>query len=387
VAQRPITARDEQTGRTVTFEWYGDTPPTEQDLAEVFAAAGGEQPTPIASHSAPPPPEEPGMVARFLGNPGSRRIQPQEDLDVDGVLGALKEGLIQGVGQAVAGPLGNMAGRGLKAGARRVYQGLLKPSKGARQQYPKLIETLVEARAPISQGGLRKVEGLMQRSAQQADDLVASHANAAPVRAGEVVREFGDTVKGLRKRIDIGQPSELSKVGARGRGLMRTDRGIGIEIPRAQALKKTAQESANAGYRQAERGAVKEVSADTMLDKDVARGLRKAIEKRIPQIAPVNQRTQQLGGAKDALEDAMSREGNTLAFNGLRDFGAIGGGAAIGAASGSPVLGGGTGLLLKLLSTPAVGSRAAILANDAAKLGIPEGLLRALMASHGAIQE
>jgi hypothetical protein len=150
-------------------------------------------------------------------------------------------------------------------------------------------------------------------------------------------------------------------------------------------LKKTAQESANAGYRQAERGTVKEVSADTMLDKDVARGLRKAIEKRIPDIAPVNKRTQQLGGAKDALEDAMSREGNTLAFNGLRDVGAIGGGAMLGAASGSAGLGAGAGLLMKLLSTPAMGSRAAILANDAARLGVPEGLLRALMASHGTV--
>jgi hypothetical protein len=334
------------------------------------------------------PQDEPGMLSRFLGNPGSRRIQQPEgvrQMDAGGVGGALKEGLIQGAGQAVAGPLGGMVGKRLSSGARRVYQGLLKPSKGARQQYPQLIDTLVEARAPISQGGLRKVEGLLSRSSQQADDMVAQHANAPAVRANEIVSEFGDTVQKLRKRIDIGQPSELGKVGERGRGLVRTDRGIGIEIPRAQALKKTAQESANAGYRQAERGTVKEVSADTMLDKDVARGLRKAIEKRIPDIAPVNKRTQQLGGAKDALEDAMSREGNTLAFNGLRDVGAIGGGAMLGAASGSAGLGAGAGLLMKLLSTPAMGSRAAILANDAARLGVPEGLLRALMASHGTV--
>lgn len=287
-------------------------------------------------------------------------------------------GAMQGGIQAAGG----LVGKGLSAGASRLYQGLLKPSKALRGQHSDIAGTLVNARAPITHGGLRKVEGLLSRSAQQADDLVASHANAAPVQARELVREFGGTVGELRKRADIGLPSELGKVGERGRRLMKADRGVGIEIPRAQALKRTAQNSAHAGFRQAERGTVKEVSADTMLDQDVARGLRAAIEKRIPEIAGVNKRTQALGGGKDALEDALGREGNNVALGGMRDLIAAGAGGGLGAAVGMPAQGAAAGLLLRLLATPSAGSRAAILANDAARLGLPEHVLRALMASH-----
>jgi hypothetical protein len=289
-----------------------------------------------------------------------------------------KAGAIQGGIQAVGG----LVGKGLSAGAKRVYQGLLKPSKALRGQHPDIAGTLVNARAPITQGGARKVEGLLGQSSQQADDLIQANANAAPVRAKEIVGEFGGTIGELRKRAAIGQPSELGKVGERGRRIVQADRGIGIELPRAQELKRTAQNAASAGYRQAERGTVKEVSADTLLDKDVARGLRSAIEKRIPEIAGVNQRTQALGGARDALEDALGREGNNLALGGMRDLIAAGAGGGLGAAVGMPAQGAAAGLLLRMLATPSMGSRAAILVNDAARLGIPTHVLRALMASH-----
>lgn len=290
-----------------------------------------------------------------------------------------REGAIQGGIQAAGG----MLGKGASAVGGRVYSGLLKASKNLRAQHPDLVQTLMNARAPITQGGLRKVEGLLGRSSQQADDLVNAHANAAPVRASEIVGGFGKTVGELRKRVEIGQPSELAKVGERGKRLVKTDRGVGIELPRAQALKRTAQESAHAGYRQAERGTVKEVGADTMLDKDVARGFRSAIEKRIPEIAGVNRRTQSLGGAKDALEDALGREGSNLAAGGMRDLVALGAGGGLGATVDMPAEGAAGGLLLRLLATPNTGSKAAILANEAARLGIPTHALRALMAYHG----
>jgi hypothetical protein len=305
---------------------------------------------------------------------GIRGRVPESNMVAD----AAKSGAIQGGVQAVGG----VVGKGLSSGARRLYQGLAKPSKAIRAEHPDAIQTLLEARAPITGGGLRKVEGLVGRSSQQADDMIQAHANAAPVRAREIVSEFGDTVQQLRKRIDIGQPSELAKVGERGRRLVQADRGIGIEIPRAQELKRTAQQAASAGYRQAERGAVKEVSADTMLDKDVARGLRKAIEARVPEIAPINQRTQSLMGGAKVLEDATGREGNNLALGGMRDLIAAGAGGGLGSVVGMPAEGAAAGVLLRLLATPSTGSRAAILANDAARMGIPTHVLRALMSGH-----
>jgi hypothetical protein len=110
--------------------------------------------------------------------------------------------------------------------------------------------------------------------------------------------------------------------------------------------------------------------------------LRKGVEARVPAVEPVNAHTQSLIGVDRMVSDATSREGNTLAVNGLRDLAAIGGGAGLGSLAGAPGAGAAVGLLLKLLSTPSTGSRAAIWANDAARMGLPTHILRALMPSH-----
>ena len=46
-----ITAKDPSTGTEVTFVWTGQQPPTQADLAEVFASAQGNEPAPQAGHS------------------------------------------------------------------------------------------------------------------------------------------------------------------------------------------------------------------------------------------------------------------------------------------------------------------------------------------------
>ena len=301
----------------------------------------------------------------------------------DGLVGMAADAGQHGAVQGALDLAGGAATRMLAGGARRLYTGLAKPSKTLRADHPDAVQTALAVRAPISQGGLRKLEAMRGQSAQQADAMIdAASPTARPIRAREVISEFGDTVKELRRRADIGQPSELAKVGERGRRLIAAEPAGGMELSRAQELKRTAQNAASAGYLQAKRGTVKEVTADTMLDKDVARGLRAAIERRVPDVAGVNQRTQSLGGAASLLEDAVGREGNTHAFGGMRDLIAAGSGGGVGAAFGMPAEGAAIGLLMRLLSSPATGSLAAIGMNEASRL--PHGqLLRLLMSSHG----
>jgi hypothetical protein len=290
----------------------------------------------------------------------------------DAAKAGAKEGAITAVGGAV--------GAGLAGGARRLYQGLAKPSKALRQEFPDLIPTALKERIPLTQGGARKIEGLVARSADQADNVVAQaeRAGASPIQAREVIKEFQPVVEKLRKRVDIGQPSELAAVGERGRRLMRRP---APQLTRAQALKREAQEQAQAAYKARDLGNKTVLSADDLLNEATAKGLRKGVESRAPQVGPINAQTQARLGVDRMVSDAVSREGNTLAINGLRDVAAIGGGAGLGSLAGAPGAGAVGGLLLKLLSTPSTGSRAAILANDAARLGIPEHVLRALMVS------
>lgn len=280
--------------------------------------------------------------------------------------GAQQAGL-EGVGRGVS--------KLLSTGAGRLYQGLMKPSKGLKQEFPDLIQTALKERAPITRGGLSKIERRIGASSDETDRLIAGAApGATPVSPGEVVSEFAPVVVELRKRMKIGQPSQLGAVGARGRQIVNLNRR-GIPIQEAQELKKVAQAGASGAYRSRDRGIIKELAPSDLLDEAAARGLRKGIEKRVPGVAAQNKRTQSLTGVKRGLREALSREGNT-GILGMRDLIGASGGGALG---GYPGAAGGIGLM-RLLANPTAGSMTAIGANEAARLPYSQLLRAAILA-------
>jgi len=187
-------------------------------------------------------------------------------------------------------------------------------------------------------------------------------------------------------RFDGANPERGLEV-VRGDVLTRPSR-TGVSLMEAQALKETAQDAASGAYRAMDRGVVKQLSPDDLMDTAVARGLREAIETRAPAVAPQNARTQALLGGTRALEDAVERGKSNLAIGGARDLIAAGTGGMIGAsASGNKegAAGGAitAGLLMRLLSSPRSGSLAAI-GMDRASKATPDALraLAAMMSSH-----
>jgi hypothetical protein len=332
------------------------------------------------------------------GRAGQRVIEGLRGRDIPQGMDLAQDVGIEGAKQGAMELGGGMVGRGIKTVggklARRMYQGLAKPTKALRQEYPDLIETAVRERIPITQGGARTIEQKLATSRGDASQLLAraEDLGAVPVSPREVIGEFAPVIKELRKRADIGQAgmhgeSLLSPVGARGRRLVK---GGDIPLERAQELKNTAQTAASGAYRQLDRGVAKELSPDDLLDKATATGLRKAIEKRVPEIAAVNKRSQSLGGVERMLEASLGREGNTLGVGGMRDVIAAGTGAGLGSMAGPVGAGGGAAagaLLMRLLSAPGTGSKAALglaRAGDAAPTVTPQMLrvLRQLMSSH-----
>lgn len=412
------TVRDAQTGRTVTFAWSGAEPPTDADLADVFAEAGDA--TPAASGevnaasfgtrltdamyaASPAPLFEPDQLPTTFGAVGAAAGGPA-GAAVGGAGGALVRDLIRanqsdprtprtalaaagnvGGSAALQGALtgaGNVVSGQLAKRGHRLYQGLLKPSKGSRAEFPDAVETLLRERATISQAGADKIGRRLVQSSDEAKALIAGATDAPPVTGREIVSEYAPVVGELRKRAAIGQPSQLSEVGARGRRVMQQSKQ-GIPLARAQELKQTAQTASSGAYRQLERGGAKELSAESLLDKATAGGLRKAIETRVPAIKGVNQRTQSLMGAERALEDALAREGNTLPF-GMRDVMGLLGGGALGAVGG-PVgasSGAATGLaLMRLLAQPRPGSATAIGMHELSKMPLDQAI-RMLLAAY-----
>lgn len=301
---------------------------------------------------------------------------------------AMAEGLMGGGG--VTAPLLNVAKptAGIVQGlARRLYGGLLKPKQGLKDSFggsKEIAATLLDERAPISAGGLQKVTQRLGDSRNTAMGMVrdAEAQGMQGVIAKDVLSEFKPVISELRKRVDIGQPSELGRVGQRGRAILSTTQRHAGDIPltRAQALKETAQDASSGAYRAMERGTQKQLSADDMLDTAVARGLKGGIERKVPGVGAQNARTQKLIGGTRALEDAVEREANNNMIGGGRDWAAMLAGVA-GTGAGGPVPGAAAAALMRLLATPSTGSRIAIAANEAGKRTAPEAAARqALMA-------
>lgn len=269
----------------------------------------------------------------------------------------------------------------LQGGAKRLYGGLLKPAKALRESFggtPAIVEPLLEKAIPITRGGERRIGEAVSASRGKAMDVVRAAEGTVPnVAAREIVGEFKPVVETLRKRADIGQPSELPKVGARGRAIAQTaSRGTGLQPVRAQALKEEAQDAASGAYRVRERGGAKQLSAEDLLDEATAKGFRKAVETRVPGVGPQNRETQRLLGPLRAVEDAVAREGNNLAVGGGRDW-AAGIGGIGGLMAGGPAGGVVTAAITRALATPSTGSMVAIAAYQAGRLPLDQ-LIRVL---------
>lgn len=279
------------------------------------------------------------------------------------------EGAIQGGLQRVSGKLSD----GLVSGGRRLYGGLAKVPKAVKEGFgggDAVVDTLIGEGATISGKGLDKVTGRLGQSRADALQMVQDAApTATTVSPREVIGEFGPVVKELRNRADIGQASELAAVGERGKRLVGSmNRGAGTDVVRAQTLKETAQDAASGAYRARDRGATKQLSADDLLDEATAKGFRKSVESRVPGVSAQNRRTQQLLGAKLALESAVERTGSNNAV-GLRDVIALGAGSGAGAIAGGPAGAIAGTLLTRILQSPRPGSGIAIAMDRLGRLG------------------
>lgn len=322
------------------------------------------------------------------GGEGWRRviqgIQGRRNLAQDTPASAARDIAIEGGKQAALEAAGGLVGKGLQKVGAATYRGLLKPSKAVRDSFggDDVVQTLIKERIPISDKGLAKVTGRLGDSRAAALKLVdEADPTSTLVRPEEVIREFRPVVSTLRKRADIGDANELAKAGERGKRLVKTmDRGAGVGARRAQMLKEEAQDAASGAYRMRDRGGAAQVGAEGLLSEATAKGLRKAVESRVPGVAAQNQRTQALLGGTRALEDALERGGNNLTIGGARDLIAAGIGGSLAGPAGLSA-----GILTRLLSSPSTGSRAAIAADRLGRTRAPQDALRALaalMSSH-----
>ena len=279
-----------------------------------------------------------------------------------------------GMTQAAAEGGGRLISGALRMAAAPIYNLGLSASKALRTQYPNLARTGIDEGIAVSGRGTDKARMLRGQSARQADIAItkAEQAGAAPISTNEVVRggDFRGVAGEAQKRAQLGMVDDTADVAARARSLHLKNKA-GVPLTEAQALKRTAQSSADQAFRTQQRGGTIR-TVDQQLDKATATGLKKAIETRVPAVGAINQRTQALGGLTKGLEDAEKRN-HILSQLLLPTLAAAG----TGFVSGDPKAGVGAGLLMAGARSPGTLSRAAISMDRAGKWKIPEQMIRA----------
>lgn len=335
-------------GRTV--ELQGDSPPTEQELNEIFA----KLPKPTAP--SPSATQQPSMVSRglnalpavggavggliggaggtafglgFGGVPGAiggaalggsageavsqlgHRIMgdkaPESSVGAAADIG--KEGAIQGAAEAAGGAIG----KGLSAVGERVMQSALKPTISVLKEYgttaPKLVKTLLDEGVNVTSGGLQKLQRLLGATNAEIKEAVKNapgmiERDTVAARALPVAQKMSEQVNPDRALRDVGKAVQefTSKKVPAGDAMVSVPRGP-LTVPEAQAMKIGTYQQIGKEY-----GKLSSASVETQ--KALARGLKEEIEAAIPKIKALNQHEAELMAASEAVGHRVSIAGN-----------------------------------------------------------------------------
>lgn len=303
------------------------------------------------------------LVNRYRGAPA-----PSTMLEAATSIG--KEGAIQGAAE--------LAGAGIGKGAQyvggRLYNLALRPAAKITQGFGDVAGMGLKEGVPVSLGGAAKTAGLRSASAQAADQMAMSSGATIPTSAA--TQGFGDVAKEAAQRASLGMADDTADVLARAAEIQKNYPG-GIPASVAQALKKTAQKSADTAFRtQAAGGLVKTV--DAQLNKATATGLKTGIEAAVPGIAEQNAQTQTLMGLSKALGAANSRQ-NTMSRYLIPLAIGSGAGGITGAHTGDWQQGLASGALTAALMSPGGLSRAGIGLNRIGSTPVSQEAIRAAL--------
>jgi hypothetical protein len=293
-------------------------------------------------------PEGPGL-------PAAKRLAG-EALEIPGAM--LKEAGIQGAAEAVGGAVT----KGVSALGTAVYRGYLKPSlsmvnltkareivaTGIREMLP--ITTAGEARAQRLIGGINDQVTSMLASAKGSVDL---HDVAEKVRAYAKKHYFKPGVDEADFKAAMGVADTLDSHPS----LNSTH----VSPSEGNEIKRAVRPNSRAFGQQ---GSAPEAATR----KAAGAEMRGALEKLAPEIGPLNERERKLINALDAVKHAAGREENRSALFGVPTMIAGGVGLTETGRTGNPAEGAIKALAARGMLSPAVATRAAILAGKFAQV-------------------
>ncbi len=308
--------------------------------------------------------ELPGAAADVASNLIS---QPGATLRgaVSGALEGAKDSGIQGGLQALYELGGKAVTAGLSTAGRAVYRGYLKPSLSGPllDKASEIVETGIREALPVTDAGAAKAAQLTTELKGEVERILAN-------TKGEVnLSDVADQVRAFAKRKYFmpGKPTadyeaamkvadELGNHPSTPVNPFDPSQPVTANLSRSNAIKTGLDESVGESNFGVDRGATKTAQ------KVARRGVRQAIEAQAPEVGPLNARESKLIDLSNALDKATGREGNRNQLFGMPAIAAGATGAAELAAGAGRYGAGAMALATRIGLSPAVASRAAILA-------------------------
>lgn len=280
--------------------------------------------------------------------------------------GAL-QGVMEGAGQAVMPVVGKVA--------ESVYRGYLKPSL-SRVNLPKatqIVKDAIQEAIPVTKGGLQRADELIGELNGKVNDIL-SQATGRTVDLGDMANQVrawatrtfdrpGRDPRDLKAAMDVADridqhpsvnPTSLGNQ-------MAGKTTASVDMVTANQVKQDLQRSA------ADKFGVPTGSAETATEKAASGIMRRGIEAQVPEVGPLNARQSRLLDVARSVARATGREENKSPLIGVNTMisGAIGGEEY--ARTKNPAAAAAKALAVRLALTPAVATRAAIVASRLAE--------------------
>jgi hypothetical protein len=282
-----------------------------------------------------------GATTGDFGTPGGNAATMAQE----GAAGAAGEGA------------GQLASKALAKGAYRIYRGVLRPSAPLQREFGDVAATGIREGIPVSDSGAKTATSRIEDLAGQVRGRLAAKDAERPVvagylqpaqsvslgkapihptmpelrdprSAGVLLRDApADVYDGAAAHGNMIAPQEIAQRGLSGARADVADRALAgdaldqigaleqrfltqrnqpFTLQETQRLKQAEQGLADTAYRAEQNGGPVN-GVDARFHQGVARGAREAIEQRVPDVAPLNQRTQGLIGLRNALDNATRR--------------------------------------------------------------------------------
>lgn len=232
-----------------------------------------------------------------------------------------------------AGDVAAMAGR-------QMYRSVIGLTNRLRQQHPRALEQLMAGRGilkgtPVTENAARSIESSIDDAKKAVDDVIASTAskpNAPRVDPADVVQRGRANLQAYidqLRAVDSKAAARLEKVADRRYGDLVSStgdfaNGSPADLQRVQTSKRLLQKRADEAYAAMRRGTSKvQLSPDDLVDIQMAHDMRMALEKTVPEVAPLNAKMADEIGQLRVLNDALQRTSKHVPFGGLSDLAAM----------------------------------------------------------------